>query len=88
MQRRDHRLRQIRSRRACGHLQALQPAGDSAAVPLATVLLVQRQQCAVGVHPGAPPGIMQQHKGRQRVGVTRVGHQRAQFTGQPDPLIA
>ena len=34
VQRRDHRLRQIRSRRTRGQPQPLQPAGDPAAVPL------------------------------------------------------
>ena len=48
----DHRLRQVRSRRARGQLQALQAVGDPAAVPSATVLLVERHQCAIGVHAG------------------------------------
>ena len=56
--------------------------------PSAAVLLVERYQCPIAVHPGASPRIMQQHKGGQCLRVARVGHQRAHLTGEPDTFVA
>ena len=67
VQRGDHRLRQIGPGRSLGPPQPFEPAADPAAVPPATVLLLERHQRAGVVHPGRSSRIVQQHQGRQGV---------------------
>lgn len=82
------RPRRSRSGRSAGLPEPVQAAGDAAAVPVVTVLFLQRHQHPGGVHPSDSPRIMQQHKGGQRMCVQFIRHQRTQLFCQPDSLVA
>jgi hypothetical protein len=88
VERRDHRLRQIRTWGAGRHPQPVQASGDSAAVPPAAILFVERHQSAGVVNAGLASRIMQQDKGCKRLRIAIAGHQSAQFTRQPNSFVA
>ncbi len=61
---------------------------DLGPVPPAPVLVLQGDQVAGGVHPGQPPGVLQQHQREQAARLALFGHQLGQRPGQPDGLQA
>ena len=62
--------------------------GDLGGIPLPPVLVLQGHQVAVGVEPGRPACVVQQHQGQQARGLRLVRHQHGQHPGQPDRLGA
>ena len=86
----DRGLHLVRTRRRAGRDGPEHPERlvDLGPVPAGPVLVLQGDQVAGGVHPGQPPGVLEQHQRQQAAGFAFPGHQLGQRPGQPDRLPA
>ncbi len=82
----DGGLEQVRPQRRAGQrrLDQLDPLVDQSAVPLRTVLLVQRHQVAGRRRTCLPAGVGQQHQREQPGHLAVLGQLRVHHPGQPD----
>ena len=90
VQGRDRRLHLVRAGRAELHraVERVQTLIDEIAIPAGAILVLQQDERARRIHPGAVPGVLQQHEREEAERLRCVGHEGRQDARQPDRLFA